>query len=107
MIGRLLILGMLVLNSCQCCKTMHCCAFNEIAVGQTVDELFRHVGEPYSIEACEDGRERYFYVKRDQVTADYARQRNFIVVVEDGVVVETDFNQQEYHEIFMQDRNRW
>ena len=93
-----LLLLPLLLAGCICrTEVIDVCEFEAIHEGQSIEEVMEFAGPPYEIRQCDDGREEYVYVVRQNLARSYRLQQHFSVYVEDGVVVDTDSVQEERH----------
>lgn len=63
------------------------CAFYDVPIGASQEELMCQAGEPISVRTCSDGSIEYEYIERFKVGGRILNERHYYVLVRDGVVV--------------------
>ncbi len=63
------------------------CAFYDVPIGTTQEELFATAGDPIVTRRFNDGTIEYEYIERFKVGARILNERHYYVLVRDGVVV--------------------
>lgn len=73
-----------------CCSggpVLDVCAFYDIPVGATPEELVAIAGRPVTIRRYPDGSIEYEYLERFKVGARVLNERHYFVLIQDGKVV--------------------
>lgn len=63
------------------------CAFYDVPVGATQEELIEQAGDPIAIRQFPDGSIEYEYLERFKVGARILNERHYYILVRDGKVV--------------------
>jgi hypothetical protein len=104
-------LGLLVLCILTSCymgplsRTVTPCAFEEVNIGDPIEEVLCMIGNPYCIQECEDGKQEYIYITRNELGVHVKRQRNFVFIVDKDLVVDKYSHEEEEYFPFMFDRD--
>ena len=62
------------------------CAFYEIPLGASSEEVMRTIGEPYAIHKKEDGSIEYEYIEYLKVGGRNLQERHYFLLIQDGKV---------------------
>lgn len=86
------------LGGCAPTCVMDTCDYASIYVGESIDEVTRCAGAPYEVCRCGDGRKKYVFIDHEEMAPHDYQVRRYIVIVEDGQVVDKWCEQEEVDE---------
>jgi len=82
--------------------------FENIQEGESIVEVKKTVGDPYSVKKLSDGSEEYQYIERIDLGMETVEENRYYLVIKNGRVVSKRFNQETpppYDELYEDDPN--
>lgn len=76
-------------------KMMHMDNFQEISVGNSLEELVNNQGAPYSINKLGDGSEEYEYIEKVALNNRIMNVRHYFFVIKEGKISAKRYTQEQ------------
>ncbi len=80
---------LLVFDGCASSKVMTADSFSEITIGQSISEIQKKYGKPYSIKNLGAGEVEYIYIEKIFMGKRVLQEKHYLIIFKNGKVTST------------------